>query len=310
MSGLVNRSSRPPEHYEPAADSVGHVELLGDAPQTFSTAEALGDSELPERLLRILVAQVSDNNRLTIRGCLKSTRYRIEEAEDADIAVKKFKLGRYDVVLLEMHRPLVEGYSTVRELRKWEVQEGLPSAPLVALIPSTSVDDQYQALSAACDDCIRMPVSERSLLDAIQAWTNPIDPLALAELRAFDAPGQESLLDALIVQFVRDLDSRLTTIRRAVSAGETPILQITAHTLRGSCGHFGAHRMARLCACLERNRREIKAQSSEVVTELEIEAMHVRLALAADLKGGPSSRITRSALGETTDDVFKCTGAR
>ena len=68
--------------------------------------------------------------------------------------------------------------------------------------------------------------------------------------------------------------------------------------------------MARLCACLECNRREINAHPSEVVTELEIEAMHVRLALAVDLNGGPSSRISRSVLGETTNGVFKCTVAR
>lgn len=282
MSSLVNRSSRRREHHEPTAEIVARGDLLRDASQTSSIADVPADPALPERVLQILVA--SENNRLTIRACLKSTPYHVEEAEDADVALKKFKLGRYDLVLLEAHRSLVKGYRAVCQLRKWEVQRGLPSAALIALIPATSVDHKYQALSAAHDDYITTPVSERSLRDAIQTWTSPVDQMAMGELRALDTPGEESLLDTLIDQFVRDLDSRLTTIRRAVFAGDAPNLQITAHTLRGSCGHFGAHRMARLCACLERDSGEINAHSSEVVMELETEAIHVRLALAAEIE--------------------------
>lgn len=284
MSGLVIKSSRRRELYEPPAESVGRGDLIGDAPQGFSTADVPSDPALPDRLLRILVVHASINNRFIITACLKSTPYRVEEAEDGDVALKKFKLGSYDLVLLETHGPLVDGYTAVRELRNWEVKRGLPRAPLVALIPSTFGENKYQALSAGYDDYITTPVSKRTLLDAIQAWTSPVDPMALGELRALDTPGQESLLATLIDQFLRDLDSRLTAIREALSAGDGRNLQITAHTLRGSCGHFGAHRMARLCAYLERDSGEINANSFEVVTELEIEAMHVRFALAADLE--------------------------
>jgi len=270
------------DFYQPAAGTVGLDGLGGDAPPRFLAGDGNGNGAVPERLLRILVADDSVDSRFIIREYLKGTPYRPEEAEDGDIAVEKFKRRRYDLVLIEMHMQRVGGYSAVRELRNWEMERVLPRTPLIALTASASAEDGHQALGADYDDHLSKPLSKRTLVDAIQVWNSPVDPVALKELHDIETPDEESLLADLIDRFLSDLDPRLNAMRNAVFAGDARSLQITAHTLRGSCGYFGARRMVRLCNYLERDGRgEMSADSHEAVAELEIEATHVRLALVA-----------------------------
>ncbi len=258
----------------------------------------------PERPFRILLAADSAGNRFLIRSYLKRTPYRLDDAEYGAIAVDKFKHRRYDLVLIDIHMPLVDGYCAVREMRRWETEQGLPGTPFVALTASAFAEDRQQALSAGCDDHISKPVSKSTLLDAIRAWNSTVDPKAVAELRECDAPDEPALLRTLIDQFLSDLDPRLTAIRKAVSGGDANNLHGTAHALKGSCSHFGAHRMARLCSYLERDgRAEMDSKSHEVVAELEIEAKHVRLALAAERE--KASEVVSSSTG--SDEKIKTT---
>jgi CheY-like chemotaxis protein len=192
---------------------------LGSESGTLSSAYLPRDRELPIRRVEILLACVSVVNRFSIKAYLNPTEFLIQ---DADNALDVLKLGTYDLALLE---------------RRLEVQRGLPHAPLIALIAASSLNHKRQITVADYDDYITTPISKRTLLTAIRAWSSPVDRVAIEELRRLDTPGDESVLHTLITQFLHDLDS--------------------AHTLRGSCGHFGAHRMARLCARLERGTGQV-----------------------------------------------------
>jgi two-component system, sensor histidine kinase and response regulator len=248
---------------------------LGSESGTLSSAYLPRNRELPMRRVEILVACVSVINRFSIKAYLNPTEFVIRDADDA---LDTLKLGTYDLALLEPDSPWVDKYEAIRVLRRLEVQRGLPHAPLIALIAASSLNHKRQISVADYDDYITTPISKRTLLTAIRAWSSPVDRVAIEELRGLDTPGDESVLRTLITQFLHDLDSRLASIRGALLARD---VQLAAHTLRGSCGHFGAHRMARLCARLERGTGQLNA---EVVAELEIEAQHVRHALKADLE--------------------------
>src|SRR5262249_5624796 len=144
--------------------------------------------------------------------------------------------------------------------------------------------DESQALTNGCDAHITKPVSRPALLEAINVWSSPVDPIALGELRALDTPGEEPVLNILIEQFLNDLGPRLTALKKAWSIGDTSKLRITAHTIKGSCGNFGANRMARLCAYLDRSDREISPDCYTAIADLENEAVHVRPILVAQLE--------------------------
>ena len=72
--------------------------------------------------LRILLAEDSPDNRLLITAYFKRLPYQVETAENGKVAVEKFTSGRYDVVLMDIQMPVMDGYTAVRTIRAWEAE--------------------------------------------------------------------------------------------------------------------------------------------------------------------------------------------
>ncbi len=123
--------------------------------------------------LRILLADDSDDNRLLIRAYLKKTPCEIVEVEDGAAALQRFKEGKYDVVLMDMRMPVVDGGAATRAIRAWEQAENLPRTPVIALTASALVEDVRHCLEAGCDLHIAKPVKRATLVSAIYQLANP-----------------------------------------------------------------------------------------------------------------------------------------
>jgi CheY-like chemotaxis protein len=107
----------------------------------------------------------------------------------------------------------------------------------------------------------------------------PVDPVALANLRAMDA-GDEGFLLQIIELFLSDLTERLVAMRAATEVRDGAALKRIAHALKGSCGHFGAVRLAALCRKMEQvGTQQPVTGAAETFQELAAEAGRVRLAL-------------------------------
>jgi two-component system sensor histidine kinase/response regulator len=119
------------------------------------------------RPLRILLADDSPDNRLLIRAYLKKTPYVLTEAEDGQIAVERFAAGSYDLVLMDIQMPILDGYGAVRAIRKWEFESRRTPTPIIALTASVLEEDVRRAMQAGCEMHISKPVKKPTLLDAI-----------------------------------------------------------------------------------------------------------------------------------------------
>ncbi len=83
--------------------------------------------------LNILLADDSDDNRYLIRSYLKRSEVVIEIAENGEIAARKFREGHYDVVLMDVEMPVMDGYQATAEIRRFEKETGSPATPVLAL---------------------------------------------------------------------------------------------------------------------------------------------------------------------------------
>jgi len=119
------------------------------------------------RPLRILLAEDSPDNRLLIAAYFKRFPYQVETAENGKVAVEKFILGRYDLVLMDIQMPVMDGYTAVRTIRAWETAHQRPATPILALTASTLDDDIRRAFEAGCNTHIAKPVRKATLLAAI-----------------------------------------------------------------------------------------------------------------------------------------------
>jgi PAS domain S-box-containing protein len=131
------------------------------------------------RPLRILLADDSCDNRALVHAYFKKTPYIVDEAEDGAAAVEKFRTGIYDLVLMDIEMPVMDGYSATRAIRAIERETGRQRVPILALTASVLAVALEKTIEAGCDAYVVKPVKKATLLAAIRKATR--DPEANAD---------------------------------------------------------------------------------------------------------------------------------
>jgi len=124
---------------------------------------------LPTRGLRILLAEDSPDNQLLVRAYLKQTGHQLDVVDHGAIALEKFKNGRYDVILMDVQMPVMDGYSAARAIRKCEQDHDLLPTPIIALTALALKEEAAKIFEAGCTAHITKPVKKATLLEVLQA---------------------------------------------------------------------------------------------------------------------------------------------
>ena len=126
----------------------------------------------PARHARLLLVEDSADNRTLILQYLKRLPFEVECAENGLEAVERVRDHHFDLVLMDMQMPVMDGYSATREIRRWE-REGhhLPTR-IVALTAHALVGDDEKSREAGCDDHLTKPIKKQTLLDALERHIN------------------------------------------------------------------------------------------------------------------------------------------
>ncbi len=117
---------------------------------------------------RILLVEDNDDNRMLIKAYLRNEPYEIVEAENGEQAVAHFQAGAFDVVLMDVQMPVMDGYAATRAIRAWEVAMQRLPTPVIALTANAVKEDMERSLAAGCDDHLTKPIKKRVLLDALR----------------------------------------------------------------------------------------------------------------------------------------------
>ncbi len=123
------------------------------------------------RALGILLAEDVEGNRHLIKSYLKKTPYKLDIAEDGLQAVGKFKENVYDIVLMDMQMPNMDGYTATREIRKWEKENNLAATPIIALTAHALKGDAEKSIEAGCDGHTTKPIRKKILFKTIFDYT-------------------------------------------------------------------------------------------------------------------------------------------
>jgi len=123
------------------------------------------DEMLPKN---ILLVDDSDDNRLLIDVYLRKTPHLLTTAENGAAGFEKFKAGDFDLVLMDMHMPVMDGYAATTEIRKWEEAQGRERTRVIALTANAMQEDEKASLDAGCDYHLTKPISKVKLLETIE----------------------------------------------------------------------------------------------------------------------------------------------
>jgi two-component system, sensor histidine kinase and response regulator len=126
------------------------------------------------RALRILLAEDSEDNRLLIGAFLRGTPHKLDTAENGRVAVDMFETRSYDLVLIDLNMPVLDGYKAVAAMRAWEREQGVSPTPMVALTGRTMIEDRVRSVEAGCNAYLMKPIHRAVLMDAISRFTNVV----------------------------------------------------------------------------------------------------------------------------------------
>lgn len=147
----------------PFAISREPVAANEPTPETVASLEA----SIKPRNPNILIAEDSDSNRVLIELYLKNCVDNIDFAKDGVEAAALFRTGNYDLVLMDIQMPEMDGYGATRIIRAIEQSEDRSPTPIIALTANAMEEDRNRCLNAGCDHYLSKPVRKVDLLTAI-----------------------------------------------------------------------------------------------------------------------------------------------
>ncbi|MBX9605987.1 MAG: response regulator [Gammaproteobacteria bacterium] len=146
---------------------LGALDALVEAPAAAPLA-AIAPT-LSRHTARVLLVEDNPDNRLLIKAYLRQTGYQLVEAEDGAQAVARCQSESFDLVLMDVQMPVMDGYAATRAIRAFEQAQGRPRTPVIALTANAVKEDMDASRAAGCDDHLTKPIKKQTLLDALAA---------------------------------------------------------------------------------------------------------------------------------------------
>ena len=245
------------------------LSLLGQASR--ERADVITRHSLREarRKLRILLAEDNQVNQTLVVRLLGKAGHNVVVAgngKEALAALAKAGPGAFDLVLMDVQMPEMDGFEAATAIRKKERGTGT-HLPIVAMTAHAMKGDREQCLAAGMDGYLSKPVKREELFDAVErhSYESPApekDRLArkqpgldrAAVLARLD--GDEELLAELAGLFIQESPKRLWAIQQAIEQDDAQGLERAAHALKGSVGNFVIPTAVRAAQTLETMGRE------------------------------------------------------
>ena len=122
--------------------------------------------ENPLEKIRVLLVEDLDYNRLLLRKILDKQKCVVSEAVNGEDAVEQWKKqGNFDLMVMDMNMPVMDGFTATRIIRDTETENSLKKTPIIALTALAMRGDRELCLEAGCDGYIPKPVEERALVN-------------------------------------------------------------------------------------------------------------------------------------------------
>ena len=159
---------------ESQVDSGSHfwVDLqLKVAPDDAAPMGVAGTADGDDQVsVSVLLAEDDLVNQMVVEEMLKMLGCDVDVVSDGDAARRAATQGRYDIVFMDCHMPVMDGYEATRHIRNDELRSGI-RRPIVALTADSLASDRLRCIESGMDDFMTKPVSSAQLSAAIERWT-------------------------------------------------------------------------------------------------------------------------------------------
>ena len=242
-SGLSGYSVKPVKR----ADLLGLIcKALGTSSVTESASPPLArgaEAILPVDPLRILIAEDSPDNRLLLTAYLRSSPHVLTFVENGEQAAERFANAAFDLVLMDMQMPVMDGLSATRAIRALEHLRESVETPVIALTANALAHDSEASRLAGCNAHLSKPISKRNLLSAIEQFRRAPGQAMPAASIVIEAPdGLEEFAPA----YLTSRKNELPVLFQLLHGLDFAAIRRIAHDMKGTGSSFGFPELSRI----------------------------------------------------------------
>lgn len=280
--GIESRITKPVRFYD-LRDAV--LTAQGLLPETGgqSHRESVSDENESGSVLNdihiLLVEDYVTNQQVAMRH-LEKAGYSVDLAENGQYAVEAYELIQYDIVLMDVQMPVMDGYEATAEIRAFESEiskhkkRPLKRTPIIAVTANATISDRAKCLSQGMDDYITKPLKGKDLIAMVEKWTGTVArvnpsrnenenrgdlipeagsqaPMDLNRaVKEFE--GDREFLLEVLAEFLQNVGTQIETIRQALPDGELEVVRQEAHSIKGGAANLTAHDLSSVAFELEK----------------------------------------------------------
>jgi two-component system sensor histidine kinase/response regulator len=245
---------------------------------------------------RVLLAEDNPVNQQVGQAMLQKLGLAVRFANNGEEALRLASTEDFDLILMDCHMPLMDGYEASAAIRALNAG---PRVPIVVLTANVMEGNRERCLAAGMDDFLAKPYSLEQLQATLQRWmaaapaaTTPalpapataasdaappaVDRTFIEQLRELDPDGGMALAARILGIYVDSSAATFAEVERATAAGASMDLRRAAHSLKSSAGNVGAKRLSALLKAFETMGKDGRIDDARAQLD-ELRAEHTRV---------------------------------
>jgi len=242
---------------------------------------------------RVLLADDFSHNRLVVQQYLKNTPLQMDIAENGAQAVEKFKAATYDLILMDIQMPVMDGHTATREIRKIEEKRNITQVPIIALSAYALKEEIDKSIEAGCNEHLTKPLKKAVLLEALSRY---IKAVPLSEKTDVESPVYQSRDDMptngmqgvhirldqdfaeFVPKFLEHVQESIRSMEEALAKNDYEFILNTSHRIKGSGGGYGLDVVSEFAQTIEmETRKKNEAKISKQLKKLTEFLQHIEI---------------------------------
>ena len=212
--------------------------------QSESSASPAGESPAPYAL-RILIAEDSPDNRMLLEAYLKNAPHTVAFVEDGVEAIDAFCRETYDLILMDLQMPRMDGLTATRKIREIETAQSLKRTTILALSANARPEDIAISHNSGCDGHLSKPISKAKLLASIDEY---------GAYRSSSQPSESGVaaeLHEAAVLYVQRRKEEAPRLLELLASNQLDPIRVAGHNLKGTGASYGFPRLSSMGAAIE-----------------------------------------------------------
>ncbi|MBN1627164.1 MAG: response regulator, partial [Deltaproteobacteria bacterium] len=268
FAAYLIKPARHQELFNVLREVINASSGAGDKTQAEQMRPIITRHSAPNRLrvpeageARVLLVEDNITNQQVALGILKNLGVHADAVADGAEAVRVLKTIPYDLVLMDIQMPVMDGLEATRQIRKNKEETLNINVPIIAMTAHAMKGDLEKCLEAGMNDYMSKPVSAKPLAEKLDKWL-ALKPVAKGKdaegekggksgrkkLPVFDFKAMigrlmddRSLAETIIRGFLSDIPVQIETLKRLVESGDVPAVERQAHAIKGAAANVDGH---------------------------------------------------------------------